>query len=64
MIRRVFKDIARQAIEQVTIAAEQAAGRTLPRAYCFSWLARKQVVADGDIAEFLTKFGYVDESHI
>ena len=62
--REVFKQIAQQAIEQVTVAAEKATGRVLPRAYCFSWLAQKEVVEDGDVAEFLTSFAYVDASHI
>jgi hypothetical protein len=62
--REAFKQIARQAIEQVTVAAEQATERVLPRAYCLSWLAQREVAADGDVAEFLTNFEYVDESHI
>lgn len=64
MTREAFRQIAQRAIEQVTVAAEHATARALPRAYCFSWLAQKEVVADGDVAAFLTDFGYVDESHI
>ena len=64
MTREEFKHVAQQAIEQVTIEAEKATGRGLPRHYCFSWLATKEIVADGDVAEFLTSFGYVDETHI
>jgi hypothetical protein len=64
MTREAFKQVVEQAIEQLTIAAEQATGRELPRKYCFSWLAQEAVVADGDIAEFLTSAGYVDEAHI
>jgi hypothetical protein len=59
-----FKHIAQQAIEQVTATAEQTTGRALPRRYCFSWLGNREIAAEGDIAEFLTSFGYVDETHI
>lgn len=62
--REVFKELAQQAIEQVTVAAEQATGRNLPRAYCLRWVGQREVVADGDVGEFLTRHGYVDESHI
>jgi len=64
MTRNEFKRIAEQALEQVTVAAERATGRTLPRHYCFGWLGQGNVVADGDVAEFLTTCGFVDESHI
>jgi hypothetical protein len=56
--------VAQKAIEQLTAAAERQLSQSLPRRFCFSWLARKEVIADGDVAEFLTTFTYVDESHI
>jgi len=62
--RDEFKRLAEEAIEQVTAAAERASGRALPRRYCFSWVGRRVVIAEGDVAEFLTGLGYVDELHI
>ena len=64
MNRHSFKQIAEQAIEQVTAAAESRLGRPLPRRFCFAWLGKKDFAADGDIAEFLTQVTFVDESHI
>ena len=64
VIRNDFKQVAQQALEQVTAAAERRIGRPLPRRYCFSWLGRKELAAEGDVAEFLTELTYVDESHI
>jgi hypothetical protein len=59
-----FKRVAQEAIERLTAAAEARLGRALPRRFCFSWLGRTSVVAEGDLAEFLTDMMYVDESHI
>ncbi|HEX8342873.1 MAG TPA: hypothetical protein VF624_18365 [Tepidisphaeraceae bacterium] len=64
MTRAEFKVLAQQAIEQLTSAAELSSGRTLRRKYCFSWLARKDIAAEGDIAEFLTSWGFVDDFRI
>lgn len=64
MTRYEFKVIAQQAIEQLTTLAEQATGRRLPRLYCFSWIGQEEIVAEGDIAEFLTSAGYIDELHL
>lgn len=64
MTRAEFKLIVEQAIEQLTVAAEAATGRQLPRRYCFSWLAQKDISAADDVAEFLVSFGWVDEEHI
>ena len=64
MTREEFKVIAQQAIEQVTVLAEAKLSRPLPRRFCFSWIAHKEIVADGDIAEFLTSQSFIDETHI
>jgi hypothetical protein len=64
MSREEFKQVASDAIEQLTHRAEAAIGRSLPRAYCFSWLAGDDVVAEGDVAEFLVHLTYVDATHI
>ena len=64
MTRDSFKRIAQQALEEVTAAAERRLGRSLPRRFCFSWLGKKELAAEGDVAEFLTEVTYVDELHI
>ena len=64
MTRDEFKQVASDAIEQLTRAAEIASGRQLPRAYCFCWLTGDEVVADGDVSEFLVHLTYVDQTHI
>lgn len=64
MTREEFKKVVRDAIEQLTQRAESATGRSLPRAYCFSWLAGDDIVAEGDVAEFLVCLTYVDATHI
>jgi hypothetical protein len=62
--RDSFKQVGQQALDHVTAAAEGRLGRPLPRRFCFSWLGKKELAAEGDIAEFLTGVTYVDESHI
>ena len=64
MTRDSFKRLALQALEQITVAAESKLGQSLPRQFCFSWLAKKELAAEDDVAEFLTEVTYVDESHI
>ena len=64
MTRDEFKQVAIDAIEQLTRVAEVAIGRQLPRSYCFSWLAGDEIVAEGDVAEFLVHSTYVDDTHI
>ena len=67
MTRDAFKQIVCEAIEQVVTTAERQAGRTLPRSFCFSWLGKvaiDRIVADGDVAEFITSMTFVDETHI
>jgi hypothetical protein len=63
--RDSFKQVAQQALEQVTQAAERELGRSFPRTFRFSWLGSKEdLVAEGDVAEFLTEMTFVDETHI
>jgi hypothetical protein len=62
--RDEFKKIAKDAIEQLTARAEAATKQALPRDYCFSWLAGEEIVAEGDVAEFLVTLTWVDETHI
>ena len=64
MTRDEFKQVARDAIEQLTHRAEAVIGRTLPRSYCFSWLSGDDIIAEGDVAEFLVHLTYVDDTHI
>ena len=64
MTREEFKQIAEQAVEQLTTVAEQQTGQALPRRYCFSWVGQVKIVAEGDMADFLTNLGFVDETHI
>ncbi len=64
MTRDQFKRVVGEAMERVTAEAELAAGRELPRRYCFSWLGLVEIVAEGDVAEFLTEPGWVDALHI
>jgi len=64
MTREEFKQVARDAIEQLTHRAEAVVGQSLPRSYCFSWLTGDAIVAEGDVAEFLVQLTYVDATHI
>lgn len=62
--RDEFKSIAEEAIEQLTARAEAATKQALPRDYCFSWLAGDEIVAEGDVADFLVDLTWVDDTHI
>ncbi|HZL38054.1 MAG TPA: hypothetical protein VFC78_22250 [Tepidisphaeraceae bacterium] len=62
--RPEFKQVVHQAIEQLTAFAEKQISRSLPREFCFSWIGKVKIVADGDVAEFLTNMAFVDESNI
>jgi hypothetical protein len=64
MTRQEFKQVASDAIEQLTRMAETVAGQTFPRSYCFSWLGGDEIVAEGDVAEFLVHLAFVDDTHI
>jgi hypothetical protein len=64
MTRETFKQVAQQAVEQVAAMAERQLDRSLPRQFCFSWIAQKEIAAEGDIPEFLTSVTFVDESRI
>jgi hypothetical protein len=64
MTRQEFRQIAVDAIEQLTRMAELATGQTFPRSYCFNWLCGDEIVAEGDIADFLVNLTFVDETHI
>ena len=67
MTRAEYKQIAQQAIEQLVSAAEGRIGKSLPRRVCFGWIGEvnlEKIVADPDVAEFLTSVTFVDESHI
>jgi hypothetical protein len=64
MTRDEFKKVAQEAVEQLTSRAETALGRSLPRVYCFSWLGGDDIIAEGDVAEFLVRVTYVDATHI
>jgi hypothetical protein len=64
MTRQEFRQVASDAIEQITRMAETATGQAFPRAYCFSWLTGDEIVAEGDVAEFLVHLTFVDDTHI
>ena len=64
MTRQEFKQVAADAIEILTRMAEISTGQSFPRLYCFSWLAGDEIVADGDVAEFLVHLTFVDDTHI
>ena len=64
MTRHEFKQVANDAIEQLTRMAELATGQVFPRSYCFSWLGGEEIVAEGDVAEFLVHLTFVDDAHI
>ena len=54
MTRDTFKDVARQAVEAVTVEAERRLSRPLPRSYILGWLGGPAFVPGDDIAELLT----------
>ncbi|HSY75081.1 MAG TPA: hypothetical protein VK810_06405 [Dongiaceae bacterium] len=64
MTRDEFKKVVEEAIEKLVTTAEQRLNRKLPRQFCFSWIGNKEIHADGDIAEYITAFTFVDETHI
>jgi hypothetical protein len=64
MQRDAFKLVAKQALEQLTSTAERRLGRSLPRRFCFSWLAQQEFAAKNAVADFLMDVVYMDESHI
>ena len=64
MTRDEFKEIARQAIEQVTAVAERRSGRTLPRSYAVGWLGGPVLEDGDDPAEILTAHTYIDPDQI
>jgi hypothetical protein len=64
MTRGEFKKVAEQALEQLVSTAEQRLNRQFSRRFCFTGLTGKEIVADGDVAEFLTNWVFVDDSHI
>jgi hypothetical protein len=64
MTRDAFKDITRQAVEVVTVAAEQRLLRSLPRRYVLGWLGGPVFMAGDDIVELLTEAVFVSEEEI
>ena len=64
MIRNEFKVVADQALEQLVSTAEREIGQSLPRSFRFSWIPGKDIVADGDVAEYLVASTFIDEAHI
>ncbi len=64
MTRKEFKQVASDAIDQLTRMAEIATGQTFPRSYCFSGLSGDEIFAEGDVAESLVALTFVDDTHI
>lgn len=64
MTRDEFTVVAKQALEELATTAEEMLGRKLPREFRFCWIGQKTSATEEDVAEFLTKCCFVDETHI
>jgi hypothetical protein len=64
MNRDAFKEVARQAVETLTVAAEQRLAIQLPRRYVLGWLGGPVIEPGDDVAESLTAKVFVSEEEI
>ena len=62
--REQFKEVVAEAVDAVTIFAEQRVRRSLPRTYTLGWLGGPVMDPGNDIVELITSKVFISENEI